>query len=81
MIAVSDVDANNEKASENKRFSKFDIGVYIAILLFLIALVLLLIYPGYPALIFYFITSIPIIVIFIHYYIKRKKKAVYGPKL
>ena len=80
MIAMSVVDTNNEKASENKKFSRFNIGVYIAILLFLIALALLLIYPGYPSLIFYFITSIPIVVIFIHYYIKRKKESVYSPK-
>ena len=79
MIATSIDGASDEEASK-KGFSKFNIGAFAAILLFLIALALLLMYPGLPSLIFYFVTSIPIIVIFIYYYIKRKKQSVYGPK-
>ena len=80
MIAMSVVGAINEQASENKKFSKFNIGVYISTLLFLMALVLLLMHPGVPTLIFYFITAIPVIAIIIHFYIKRKKESVYSPK-
>ncbi len=79
MIATP-VDGTGDEEAPKKRFNKFNIGVFAAILLFLIALALLLMYPGLPSLIFYFVTSIPIIVIFIYYYIKRKKQSVYGSK-
>ncbi|MGA9099833.1 MAG: hypothetical protein WB392_12980 [Methanotrichaceae archaeon] len=72
MIAIAVVGTDIEKASGNKKLSKFNIFVLIAVILFLTALVLLLMYPGVSTWIFYFVTSIPIIVIFIHYYIKRK---------
>lgn len=75
MVAEPVVGADNKKASENKKFTKFNIFVLIAIILFLTSLVLLLMHPGVSTWIFYFVTSIPIIVIFIHYYIKRKKQS------
>jgi len=75
MKEISLVTADSGKSSRDKRLNKFYIFIYIDIIIFLIAIVLLLKYPGFLTLVFFLVTLIPIVVIIVYYSLMRKKQS------
>jgi L-asparagine transporter-like permease len=59
--------------SENKKSNVFNISIYITIIVFLIALVLLVMYPSFVTLVLFGVTVIPVIFILMDY-VRRKKE-------
>jgi L-asparagine transporter-like permease len=68
MKATPEVGADIEKSNA------FKIMIYITIIVFIIALVLLVMYPTFVTLVFFIITFIPVIFIFMDY-ARRKKQS------
>jgi Flp pilus assembly protein TadB len=65
--------ASSLNDSENKKSSIFNIFIYITIIVFLIALVLLVMYPSFVTLVLFGVTVIPVIFMFMDY-ARRKKE-------
>lgn len=68
MKETSEVGADIEKSNA------FKIMIYITIIVFIIALVLLVIYPSFVTLVLFIITFVPVILIFMDY-ARRKKQS------
>jgi L-asparagine transporter-like permease len=68
MKATPEVGADIEKSNA------FKVMIYITIIVFIIALVLLVMYPTFVTLVFFIITFIPVIFIFMDY-ARRKKQS------
>jgi L-asparagine transporter-like permease len=69
MKATPEIGADIEKSNT------FKIMIYITIIVFIIALILLVMYPSFVTLVLFIITAIPVILIFMDYARKKKQSS------
>ncbi len=68
------MNATSEVGADIGKSNIFKIFIYITIIAFIIALVLLVMYPSFVTLVLFIITAIPVIFIFMDY-ARRKKQS------